>query len=173
MKRGLRMKTILKYASALVLLAELGCGQSPSQQATVTVAGKTISIKYSEPSVRGRQIFGEGGVVSHDKTYPVLLADASEVEVVLPQAPRAQIGGVEELLRGRDPGIGPQPDQPHTGHIPRIERVAPAVGSAHLHGQPDDLRQQDNQQHQEIPIAVEERIHGESSGRRELDRKQE
>jgi hypothetical protein len=71
------MKTILKYASALVLLAELGCGQSPSQQATVTVAGKTISIKYSAPSVRGRQIFGDGGVVSHDKTYPVWRAGAN------------------------------------------------------------------------------------------------
>jgi hypothetical protein len=43
----------------------------------VTVAGKTISIKYSAPSVRGRQIFGEGGVVSHDKTYPVWRAGAN------------------------------------------------------------------------------------------------
>jgi hypothetical protein len=71
------MKTILKYASALVLLAELGYGQSPSQQATVTVAGKTLTIKYSAPSVRGRQIFGDGGVVSHDKTYPVWRAGAN------------------------------------------------------------------------------------------------
>jgi hypothetical protein len=71
------MKTILKCASALILLAELGCGQSPSQEATLTVAGKTISIKYSAPSVRGRQVFGDGGVVSHDKTYPVWRAGAN------------------------------------------------------------------------------------------------
>jgi len=71
------MKTIFKYTSALVLLAELGCGQSPSQQATLTVAGKTLSIKYSAPSVRGRQIFGDGGVVSHDGTYPVWRAGAN------------------------------------------------------------------------------------------------
>ena len=71
------MKTIFKYGSALVLLAQLGCGQSPSQQATLTVGGKTISIKYSAPSVRGRQIFGDGGVVSHDGTYPVWRAGAN------------------------------------------------------------------------------------------------
>ena len=71
------MKTIFKCASALVLLVQLGCGQSPSEQATVTVGGKTISIKYSAPSVRGRQIFGDGGVVSHDKTYPVWRAGAN------------------------------------------------------------------------------------------------
>ena len=41
------------------------------------LAGKTISIKYSAPSVRGRQIFGDGGVVSHDKTYPVWRAGAN------------------------------------------------------------------------------------------------
>jgi Protein of unknown function (DUF2911) len=71
------MKTIFKYASALVLLAELGCGQSPSMQATATIAGKTLSIKYSAPSVRGRQIFGDTGVVSHDKTYPAWRAGAN------------------------------------------------------------------------------------------------
>ena len=51
--------------------------RSPSQEATLTVAGKTISIKYSAPSVRGRQVFGDGGVVSHDKTYPVWRAGAN------------------------------------------------------------------------------------------------
>src|ERR1035438_2824625 len=77
MEKRMRMKTVFKYVSALVLLAELGCGQSPSQQPPVTVAGKTISIKSSAPSVRGRQIFGDGGVVSHDKTYPVWRAGAN------------------------------------------------------------------------------------------------
>ncbi len=70
------MKTAFRCALALGLLVELACGQSPSQEATLTIAGKTLSIKYSAPSVRGRRIFGEGGVVSHDKTYPVWRAGA-------------------------------------------------------------------------------------------------
>jgi hypothetical protein len=44
---------------------------SPPAEATVTIGGQAISIKYSAPSVRGRQVFGDGGVVSKDKTYPV------------------------------------------------------------------------------------------------------
>ncbi len=32
---------------------------------------------YSSPSVRGRQIFGDGGVVSKDSTYPVWRAGAN------------------------------------------------------------------------------------------------
>ena len=34
-------------------------------------------IKYSAPSVRGRQIFGEGGQLSHDPHYPVWRAGAN------------------------------------------------------------------------------------------------
>jgi hypothetical protein len=44
---------------------------SPPAEATVTVAGKVITIKYAAPSVKGRQVFGDGGVVSKDKSYPV------------------------------------------------------------------------------------------------------
>jgi hypothetical protein len=72
------MKTGLKYASTLVFLAEIACGQSPTMQVTTTVSGKTLSVKYSAPSVRGRQIFGDGGVISHDKTYPVWRAGANK-----------------------------------------------------------------------------------------------
>lgn len=50
---------------------------SPPEQAQVTVEGKTISIKYSAPSVRGRKIFGAGGLLSHDPTYPVWRAGAN------------------------------------------------------------------------------------------------
>jgi hypothetical protein len=50
---------------------------SPPADTSVTIGGKTISIKYSTPSVRGRQIFGEGGVVSKDRTYPVWRAGAN------------------------------------------------------------------------------------------------
>ena len=50
---------------------------SPPAQTEVTIAGKALTIKYSAPSVRGRQIFGEGGVVSKDKTYPAWRAGAN------------------------------------------------------------------------------------------------
>ena len=51
--------------------------QSPAATASVTLNGKAISIKYSAPSVRGRQIFGDGGLVSKDATYPVWRAGAN------------------------------------------------------------------------------------------------
>jgi len=50
---------------------------SPPAEASIMIGGKTISIKYSAPSVRGRQIFGAGGVISKDKTYPVWRAGAN------------------------------------------------------------------------------------------------
>jgi len=71
------MRSAFQFLCALVVVAQLGWGQSPTQEASVSVAGKTLSIKYSAPSVRGRQIFGDSGVVSHDKTYPVWRAGAN------------------------------------------------------------------------------------------------
>ena len=50
---------------------------SPPAETSVTIAGKTFSIKYSAPSVRGRQMFGAGGVISKDATYPVWRAGAN------------------------------------------------------------------------------------------------
>jgi hypothetical protein len=50
---------------------------SPPAETSVTIAGKALSIKYSAPSVRGRQIFGAGGQVSKDGTYPVWRAGAN------------------------------------------------------------------------------------------------
>jgi len=43
---------------------------SPATTETASAGGKTISIKYGAPSVRGRQIFGDGGKLSSDPTYP-------------------------------------------------------------------------------------------------------
>ncbi len=50
---------------------------SPPEQAKITIAGKTIRIDYSAPSVRGRRIFGPGGLVSRDPTYPAWRAGAN------------------------------------------------------------------------------------------------
>jgi hypothetical protein len=50
---------------------------SPPAETSVAIGGKNLLIKYCAPSVRGRQIFGDGGVVSKDKTYPVWRAGAN------------------------------------------------------------------------------------------------
>jgi hypothetical protein len=63
--------------SALLLLSALGVAQSPPAQTSVTINGKAITIKYSAPSVRGRKMFGAGGVISNDSTYPVWRAGAN------------------------------------------------------------------------------------------------
>jgi hypothetical protein len=69
--------------TALALVALAGAavyhvyGQSPSATASATIGSHTIEIRYSAPSVRGRQIFGPGGLLSTDPTYPVWRAGAN------------------------------------------------------------------------------------------------
>ena len=63
--------------SAAALAAPAFAQQSPPAEASVTVAGKKITIDYSAPSVHGRKIFGDGGLVSHDPTYPAWRAGAN------------------------------------------------------------------------------------------------
>jgi hypothetical protein len=51
---------------------------SPPAETSVTIAGKTLTIKYGAPSLRGRtNIFGEGGPIIKDPTYPVWRAGAN------------------------------------------------------------------------------------------------
>jgi hypothetical protein len=71
-------KAALNCVSALIVVAGLLSAQSPPAQATVTIGGKKLTIKYSAPGVRGRKIFVPGGVISHDPTYPVWRAGANE-----------------------------------------------------------------------------------------------
>jgi len=52
--------------------------QSPAKETAVAVAGKTINISYSAPSVRGRTIFGDSGILKRGDTYPVWRAGADE-----------------------------------------------------------------------------------------------
>ena len=51
-------------------------GSEPPASAEV-VAGKNLSVRYSAPSVRGRKIFGDGGLLSRDPTYPAWRAGAN------------------------------------------------------------------------------------------------
>jgi hypothetical protein len=72
-------KSVLLCAAILSGVAVVAGAQAPGKPAplsppaetSVTVAGKALTIKYSAPSVRGRRMFGEGGVISKDSTYPV------------------------------------------------------------------------------------------------------
>lgn len=72
------MRTVFQWASVLVAAVSLASAQgSPPAQAGVTLGGKRITIRYSAPSVRGRQIFGDAGLLSRDPTYPAWRAGAN------------------------------------------------------------------------------------------------
>jgi len=71
------MKNLVLFSALLALSAPGLIAQSPSANTSVTLAGKTISVRYSAPSVRGRKIFGAGGLLSQDPTYPAWRAGAN------------------------------------------------------------------------------------------------
>ncbi len=75
------LKSVLICGALAALALTPGFAQrkpaSPPAETSVTIAGKALTIKYSAPSMRGRKIFGDGGVVSHDPTYPVWRAGAN------------------------------------------------------------------------------------------------
>lgn len=62
---------------AMLISTPLAAQQSPARNSTATISGKAVRIDYSAPSVRGRQIFGAGGLLSKDPTYPVWRAGAN------------------------------------------------------------------------------------------------
>jgi hypothetical protein len=62
---------------ALSFAAAAWAQMSPPAETSVTINGKAISIKYSAPSVRGRKIFGNDGLISKDSTWPVWRAGAN------------------------------------------------------------------------------------------------
>ena len=77
MNRFLAVATV--FIAATTLIAQQGPPKSPPATASVTIAGKTISITYSSPRVNGREgkIFTKDGLLGHDKTYPVWRAGAN------------------------------------------------------------------------------------------------
>jgi len=72
-------KSVLIFAAAAAVAVCPAVAQfkSPPAETSVTVGGKSISIKYSAPSIHGRQIFGAGGKLSQDPHYPVWRAGAN------------------------------------------------------------------------------------------------
>jgi hypothetical protein len=67
------------FFAAVSLSAQPKQPASPPETATATIAGHTITIKYSSPRVHGREgkIFGNDGLISHDPHYPVWRAGAN------------------------------------------------------------------------------------------------
>jgi hypothetical protein len=72
------MKLILTCAGALIAASGL-FAQSPAATETKTIGGKTITISYSSPRVKGRagKLFGKDGTIGGDATYPVWRAGAN------------------------------------------------------------------------------------------------
>ena len=53
----------------------------------------------------------------------------------------------------------PEPDETHAGPVFGIDGASSFICAAHLHGKPDDLHRQDDEQDEEVPVAGEERFH--------------
>jgi hypothetical protein len=68
---------------------------SPATTETATIAGKTVSITYSSPSVKGRagHLFGKDGKIGQDPTYPVWRAGANSATKLHTDAD-LEIGGL-------------------------------------------------------------------------------
>jgi hypothetical protein len=72
------MKLVLIFIGALVATSCISA-QSPAATEAATIGGKTITIRYSSPRLRGRagKLFGKDGAIGHDSTYPVWRAGAN------------------------------------------------------------------------------------------------
>jgi len=59
---------------------ESGPPASPPAKESITISGKTISIDYSSPRVKGREgkIFTKDGLISHDPHFPVWRGGAND-----------------------------------------------------------------------------------------------
>jgi len=78
MKRLLVCTGLLIVASALSAQQQ-GPPKSPPATASATIGGKTVTITYSSPGVKGREghLFGKDGQIGKDPTYPVWRAGAN------------------------------------------------------------------------------------------------
>src|SRR5437588_12691208 len=87
---------IAAFAIASTLALGIAAAQrpSPSAEASKTIKGKQITIKYSAPSVRGRQVFGDGGIISKDPNYPVWRAGANSATTLTTEGD-LDIGGLK------------------------------------------------------------------------------
>jgi len=81
------MKSLLACTGLLIAAATLSAQtpapkpppKSPAATESATIGGKTITITYSSPGVKGREgkLFTKDGQIGHDPTYPVWRAGAN------------------------------------------------------------------------------------------------
>jgi len=76
------MCTGLLFATTMMLAqapAPKAPPKSPPATVSATIGGKSVTITYSSPRVRGREgkIFSKDGLISHDPHYPVWRAGAN------------------------------------------------------------------------------------------------
>jgi hypothetical protein len=92
----MRQQVAQGFSGGLVIflaLATAAFAQSPPARATAAIGGKSVSIQYSAPSVRGRKIFGDGGLLSRDPTYPIWRAGANAATTFKTEGP-LDVGGL-------------------------------------------------------------------------------
>ncbi len=82
--------------AATALIAQQRPVASPPETASVTIGGKTITIKYNSPRVKGREghIFAKDGLISHDPHYPVWRAGANAATTLVTDG-NLKIGDIE------------------------------------------------------------------------------
>jgi hypothetical protein len=73
------MNKFMLWAGILAVAGLAVAATKADQTATITVGGKTITIKYSSPAVNGRtgKLFGKDGQIGTDTGYPVWRAGAN------------------------------------------------------------------------------------------------
>jgi hypothetical protein len=91
MSKSIRISATLLASAALSFA---GNPQSPAAETSVTIGGKTITIKYSAPSLRGRPMFGPDGRISKDPTWPVWRTGADDATALHTDA-HLNIGGLD------------------------------------------------------------------------------
>jgi Protein of unknown function (DUF2911) len=85
-KQVIGLATVLGVAGAAF-------AQSPPGKTSAAIGGKAVTVQYSAPSVRGRKIFGDGGLLSRDPTYPIWRAGANASTTFKTEGP-LDVGGL-------------------------------------------------------------------------------
>ncbi|MGH9474788.1 MAG: DUF2911 domain-containing protein [Terriglobales bacterium] len=94
MRKLLALAALITALSASTALLAQKPPLSPPEQVQLSSHGQTITIKYSAPSVRSRKIFGAGGLLSRDPTYPVWRAGANAATALHTDA-NLQLGNLQ------------------------------------------------------------------------------